>query len=189
MTEELKAESGGSAQIFCGVISVAKTSGHFKDPAGSTVIESLSNAGHKPLYYKAVMLEKNAVRTELLTALHVEGLKAVIITSPQSLNEPNLTIELAVSMFNRQLPGFAELFRMLLFKEQGPSAMTVTVAAGTAEGKLIFVLPDDPTVARLAVQELIIPELGTLIEQLSTDASSAQQILDDICSTDGNDSV
>jgi molybdenum cofactor biosynthesis protein B len=39
--------------------------------------------------------------------------------------------------------------------------------AGTAWSKAIFVLPGSPNAVRLAMERLIIPELGHVVQQLS----------------------
>ncbi|MCI4371610.1 MAG: molybdopterin-binding protein, partial [Thermoplasmata archaeon] len=60
----------------------------------------------------------------------------------------------------RTLPGFGELFRALSYKEIGSSAMLSGATAGVYHARLVFCLPGSPDACRLAMEKLILPELG-----------------------------
>jgi molybdenum cofactor biosynthesis protein B len=154
-------------KLYCGVITVAASEGHHLDKPGSAIIDALSSAGHNPLYYRVVMPEKDAVKSELETALGQEGLKVLIVNGGTGLGKNDHTVELVLSMLSKQLPGFGELFRMLSYREVGSQAVKWRVLAGVGRGKLIFVLPEDLTAVKLAMDQLILPELVSMVTELT----------------------
>jgi molybdenum cofactor biosynthesis protein B len=60
----------------------------------------------------------------------------------------------------KRIDGFGELFRWLSFQEIGPAAMLSRATAGLYRGKMVFSLPGSEGAVRLAMERLILPELG-----------------------------
>ena len=75
--------------------------------------------------------------------------------------------EAVTALFDKRLDGFGELFRMISFNEIGSAAMMSRATAGTVGRKAIFVLPGSPAAVRLAMEKLIVPELGHIMQQLN----------------------
>jgi molybdenum cofactor biosynthesis protein B len=55
---------------------------------------------------------------------------------------------------------------MLSFEEIGSAAMLSRATAGVSGGCAIFVLPGSPAAVRLAMERLILPELGHMVREL-----------------------
>lgn len=176
---------GGEFHLFCGVITVSDTRGHINDESGRLIIDALTEAGHKPLYYKIVIDDQPAITAELESALGQDGLKAVIINGGSGIGVRDVTVEAVTPFFNKSLPGFGELFRMLSFKEIGSASMLSRAAAGIADDKIIFVLPGSPDAVRLAMEKLIIPELGHLVHELTRHESAVHKTTDDTVCDNG----
>ena len=70
-------------------------------------------------------------------------------------------------MLEKRLPGFGELFRMLSYQEVGGAAMLSRAQMGIARGRIIVSLPGSPNACRLALEKLLLPELGHLVRELS----------------------
>ena len=60
------------------------------------------------------------------------------------------------------IPGFGELFRQLSYEEIGSAALLSRALAGIAHGRVVFVLPGSRGAVRLAMEKLILEELGHL---------------------------
>jgi molybdenum cofactor biosynthesis protein B len=56
---------------------------------------------------------------------------------------------------------------MLSYQEIGSAAMLSRATAGIAGGRAIFMLPGSPAAVRLAMEKLILPELGHVVRELS----------------------
>ena len=68
-------------------------------------------------------------------------------------------------MLTRHLPGYGELFRMLSYQEIGPAAMLSRAQAGLLGQTLLFTMPGSPSAVRLAMEKLVLPELGHLLQE------------------------
>jgi molybdenum cofactor biosynthesis protein B len=56
---------------------------------------------------------------------------------------------------------------MLSFEDIGPAAMLSRATAGLTAGRIIVSLPGSEKAVRLAMERLILPELGHLVQQAS----------------------
>lgn len=86
--------------------------------------------------------------------------------TPASLSARATSIEVVRRHLDLELPGFAELFRMLSFRHVGPGAMLIGALGGVARGKAVFVMPGSLAAVRIAMEELILPQLGALVGEI-----------------------
>jgi len=70
-------------------------------------------------------------------------------------------------LLEKRLDGFGELFRMLSFEQVGPAAMLSRACAGLVTGRILVALPGSEAAVRLAMERLLIPELGHLVREAS----------------------
>jgi molybdenum cofactor biosynthesis protein B len=88
---------------------------------------------------------------------------SVIFSGGTGLTSKDITYETITPLLEKEIDGFGELFRYLSFKEIGSSAMLSRAIAGILSGKIIFLLPGSPNAVKLALNKLILPELGHII--------------------------
>jgi molybdenum cofactor biosynthesis protein B len=70
-------------------------------------------------------------------------------------------------MIQKDIPGFGELFRRISYDEIGSAAMLTRAASGIIGNTLIFCLPGSPNAVRLAMEDLILPELHHILLHVS----------------------
>jgi molybdenum cofactor biosynthesis protein B len=75
-------------------------------------------------------------------------------------------VEVVRVFLDRELAGFGELFRSLSHARIGSAAMLSRALGGIAAGKPVFCLPGSRAAVTLGMQELIVPELGHLVQEL-----------------------
>ena len=85
---------------------------------------------------------------------------AVIVSGGTGIARRDVTIESLKSLWTKELPGFGELFRALSFAEIGAAAFLSRATAGIVAGKFVAVVPGSPAACRLAMERLILPEIG-----------------------------
>jgi molybdenum cofactor biosynthesis protein B len=68
-------------------------------------------------------------------------------------------------MLWKRLDGFGELFRMLSYEQIGSSAIMSRALAGIVAGRILVSLPGSEAGVRLALEKLLIPELGHLVRE------------------------
>ena len=72
---------------------------------------------------------------------------------------------MASAIIEKPLPGFGELFRMLSYQEIGAAAMMSRACAGRVGRAILVCLPARRHAVRLAVEKLLLPELGHLVRE------------------------
>jgi molybdenum cofactor biosynthesis protein B len=68
-------------------------------------------------------------------------------------------------VLDKPLPGYGELFRMLSYQEVGAAAMLTRATGGLLERMVVFSMPGSPAAVGLAMEKLILPELGHLVRE------------------------
>jgi len=111
-------------------------------PAGAPAREAAAESALRAAVARAREMLARAVQDERAIAGAVDGL------------------------LEKRLDGFGEIFRVLSFQEIGSRAMASRAVAGLAGRTLVFVMPGSSKAVRLAMEKLIVPELGHLLGEL-----------------------
>lgn len=149
--------------VPCAVITCSDTRTLETDGTGRLIVGLLEKHGHRVLAHEVVRDEAPAIRKALEAAAADPRVRAVILSGGTGIAPRDGTIEVLDGLLEKKMPGFGELFRVLSFQEIGSSAMLSRAAAGTWRGKIVFALPGSEGAARLALERLILPELGHMV--------------------------
>lgn len=158
--------SDAPTHISCFVLTCSDSRAHADDVSGRALREGLEAAGHTVVGQTVVRDEPEQIRTAVEQGL-AGGARAVLITGGTGITRRDQTVEAVRPLLEKEIPGFGELFRVLSFQEIGSAAWLSRTLAGTVRGALVFVLPGSPNAVRLALERLILPELGHAIRELS----------------------
>ncbi|NLT28459.1 MAG: molybdenum cofactor biosynthesis protein, partial [Dehalococcoidales bacterium] len=79
----------------------------------------------------------------------------------------DITIETISPLLSKKMDGFGELFRNLTYQEIGTGSILSRAMAGIIEGKVIISLPGSLEAVKLAMENIIIPELSHLVREAS----------------------
>jgi len=153
------------AALGFAVVTVSDSRSPRDDTSGDTIRRLAVAAGHRVEVSALVKDDVAAIRRALAEILATPGIDVVVVTGGTGFAPRDLTIDAAVPLFERQVEGFGELFRMLSFRQVGAAAMLSRADAGLALGRAVFLLPGSPKAVALAMEELILPEAGHLISQ------------------------
>jgi molybdenum cofactor biosynthesis protein B len=144
------------------VLTVSDTRTLETDSGGALAVELLEGAGHPVVRREIVRDEPAEIAAALRRALADEAVGAVVLTGGTGVAPRDVTPEAVTPLLERTLPGFGELFRQLSYAEIGAAAMLSRALAGLAAGRVVFALPGSRGALRLALERLILPELGHL---------------------------
>lgn len=161
--EEHKAHAPVSVSGF--VVTCSDTRNEASDETGKLIRERLEGAGHSVVGHRVVKDDEDALRSALDAAL-AEGARAIFVNGGTGIARRDTTLEVLEPLFEKRIPGFGELFRYLSFKDIGSPAMLSRAAAGTYRGSILFALPGSPAAVSVALDQLILPELGHLVREL-----------------------
>ncbi len=123
------------------VLTVSDTRTPADDRSGDTLVERLTTAGH-------VLADRTILRDDVGTI--VEKLEewigdpevdCVISTGGTGVTGRDVTPEAFARVWEKEIPGFGELFRWLSFQSIGTSTVQSRACAGVARGTYLFALP------------------------------------------------
>jgi molybdopterin adenylyltransferase len=153
------------AEISCFVLTISDTRTEDNDTSGDAITGALREAGHLVTGRRIVRDEPAIVRDLVLQ--QAGAVDIVITTGGTGITSRDSTYEAISSVLEKRIDGFGELFRMLSFPEIGAAAMMSRACAGTIGRTAVFSLPGSENAVRLAMRELILPELGHVVRELS----------------------
>ena len=152
--------------VACAVITISDSRTEETDEGGRLVREMLQAAGHKVVVYRIVREEPEEIREALREQVDDRGVDVVIATGGTGIAPRDRTYEVLSELLEKRLDGFGELFRGHSYEEIGSAAMLSRAVAGVAAGTVLFALPGSPAGARLAMERLILPEIGHVVGQM-----------------------
>jgi molybdenum cofactor biosynthesis protein B len=155
-------KASAPSSVACAVITVSDSKTEATDRGGPTIRAALEGAKHSVAWARVVRDEALEIRAAVEAALADPAVRAVILTGGTGVTRRDVTPEAIEPLFEKHLPGFGELFRMLSHREIGSAAFLSRACAGVAKGKAIFALPGSPNAVKLAMDELVVKELGHL---------------------------
>ncbi|MCP3101844.1 molybdenum cofactor biosynthesis protein MoaB [Myxococcus sp. K15C18031901] len=136
------------------------------DESGRVLRSGLEAAGHTLVGQVVVKDDPEAIR-EAIAQAQAAGARTILFTGGTGIGRRDCTVETLRALFEKELPGFGELFRMLSYQQIGSPAMMSRATAGTYQGMILFALPGSPQAVRLALDALILPELGHAVRELT----------------------
>jgi len=153
------------AKLKVGVITASDSRTPETDESGKLIRTLLQQAGHLVAYYEILREDEEKLSAALVNNL--ENLDAIIVNGGTGITARDVSTEVVKSVIDKELEGFGELFRMLSFQEIGPAAMMSRAVGGVRHGRFVAAIPGSPNACRLAMEKLLIPELGHIAYLLS----------------------
>jgi molybdenum cofactor biosynthesis protein B len=151
--------------LRCVVITVSDTRTLENDTGGATVIEHLEQAGHQVVQREIIRDDPTVMRPLLESLRERDDVDVVLLTGGTGIASRDQTFETVSSLLTKPIPGYGELFRMLSFAEIGPAAMLSRAVGGLLGKRVLLTMPGSPAGVRLAMEKLIVPELGHLVRE------------------------
>lgn len=149
----------------CAAITVSDTRTTETDTGGQILVERLTSAGHAVVQRSIIPDDPDLLRTSLQQLAQRDDMDAVLLTGGTGIAHRDQTYETVGSLLTRPLPGYGELFRMLSYQDIGAAAMLSRATGGLIGRIVVLTMPGSPAAVRLAMDKLILPELGHLVRE------------------------
>jgi molybdenum cofactor biosynthesis protein B len=150
--------------VRCFVLTISDTRTPASDTSGNAIANALLGAGHEVIGRQLVRDEPADVREAVRS--HVADAQVIVTTGGTGLTSRDSTYEAIASLLDKRIDGFGELFRSLSYEEIGSAAMMSRACAGTVGRTAVFALPGSEAAVRLALEKLILPEIGHVVREL-----------------------
>ncbi|GAE92321.1 molybdenum cofactor biosynthesis protein MoaB [Gracilibacillus boraciitolerans JCM 21714] len=170
MSEEHKKEA--PKIVNCKIITVSDTRTKETDKSGQLMKRYLAENHHHVNAYDIVKDERTEIKQAIDEALKQKDVEVILINGGTGIAKRDVTIEVVESLLDKVMPGFGEIFRVLSFQEDiGSAAILSRATAGVVQNKVVFATPGSSGAVKLAMERLIIPELGHVMREIKKDLS------------------
>ena len=160
-------KSHAPKSIGCMVITCSDRRTPDTDTSGQLIQKLLKEQGHTVTAYHLVKDEPTQIKDRIQEGLANEAVQAIIINGGTGISRRDSTFEAVDAMLDKRLDGFGEIFRYLTYQDIGSPAIMSRATAGIIKGRVLFSTPGSENAVRLAMEKLILPELGHLVKELT----------------------
>jgi molybdopterin adenylyltransferase len=123
------------------VLTVSDTRTAADDRSGDTLVALLGEAGHELAARMIIRDDVSSLVTQLHAWIDDPSIDCVITTGGTGVTGRDVTPEAFAQVWEKEIPGFGELFRWLSFQTIGTSTVQSRATAGVARGTYLFALP------------------------------------------------
>lgn len=129
------------------------------DKSGLTLVDRIEAAGHKVAVRDIVKDEVDLIVGKLNAWIADENVDAVIATGGTGVTGRDITPEAFAQVYEKEIPGFGELFRWVSYQKISTSTIQSRATAGLANGTYLFALPGSPGACKDAWDEILVHQL------------------------------
>lgn len=130
------------------VMTVSDTRTEADDKSGNVLADRLQEAGHHLAARTIVKDEIAAITSQLKSWIADPNIDVVISTGGTGVTGRDVTPEAFKSVYEKEIEGFGEVFRMISFEIIGTSTMQSRATGGVAGGTFLFALPGSPSACK-----------------------------------------
>ncbi|CAI1518361.1 Molybdenum cofactor biosynthesis protein B [Serratia quinivorans] len=141
------------------ILTVSDSRGEAEDTSGQYLQEAALEAGHQVVDRAIVKDDKYQIRARISAWIADEQVQAVLITGGTGFTARDNTPEALLPLFDREVEGFGELFRMVSYEEIGTATIQSRALAGMANQTVIFAMPGSTRACRTAWERIIEEQL------------------------------
>ncbi|WP_147196399.1 molybdenum cofactor biosynthesis protein B [Pantoea sp. MBD-2R] len=141
------------------VLTVSDSRDAASDSSGDYLREALTEAGHQVLDRAIVKDNRYRIRAVVSSWIASLDIQVVIVNGGTGFNSKNSTPEALLPLFDREIDGFGELFRMISYEDIGSSTLQSRAVAGMANETLIFAVPGSTGACQSAWERIIQDQL------------------------------
>lgn len=152
-------ESIPFAPLNIAVLTVSDTRNEETDKSGALLVEKLIEAGHMLAEKAIIRDEQAAIVAKLRTWIADPAVEVILATGGTGVTGRDVTPEAFAEVYEKEIPGFGELFRMLSYELISTSTIQSRATAGVAGGTYLFALPGSTGACRDAWNGILLSQL------------------------------
>ena len=130
------------------VLTVSDSRSLADDKSGDLLAGRLSEAGHRLADRRIVTDDQDRIVAQLRAWIADPRIEVVIATGGTGVTGRDVTPEAFHQVYEKEIAGFGEVFRMISYKFIGTSTIQSRATAGVAGGTYLFALPGSPGACR-----------------------------------------
>lgn len=131
------------------------------DTSGDYLRAAAIEAGHEVIENVITKEDLYRIRAHVSHWIADENVQVVLINGGTGFTDNDRVPEALQPLFDRDIAGFGELFRMLSYEDIGTSTLQSRAIAGMANRTLIFAMPGSTNACRTAWENIIVHQLDS----------------------------
>ena len=151
--------------IGCAVVTITDSRSEEEDESGQLIQGRLRDHGHIVADYRLLKNDAAAIRATITELVGRDDVQAIITTGGTGISHRDVTVDTVEPMLEKKLDGFGELFRQLTHQEIGTGSILSRATGGVIGGTVVLSIPGSAGAVRLAMDKVILPELGHLVRE------------------------
>ncbi|HAT5010238.1 TPA: molybdenum cofactor biosynthesis protein B [Serratia marcescens] len=141
------------------ILTVSDSRGEAEDTSGQYLQDAAREAGHQVVDRAIVKDDIYQIRARVSAWIADDNVQVVLITGGTGFTARDNTPEALLPLFDREVEGFGELFRMVSYEEIGTATIQSRALAGLANRTVIFAMPGSTRACRTAWERIIEEQL------------------------------
>jgi molybdenum cofactor biosynthesis protein B len=141
------------------VLTVSDTRDESTDTSGQALVSAAEEAGHHVVAKAIVKDDIYQLRAILSQWIADETIHVVLSTGGTGFTQRDNTPEAILPLFDKEVEGFGELFRLVSYDEIGTSTIQSRAFAGMANKTVIFCMPGSTNACKTAWHKVIKQQL------------------------------
>ena len=141
------------------VLTISDTRSEADDTSGRTLAEMIAAAGHKVAAKRIVRDDRDSIVRQLKEWIADPAIDVVISTGGTGVTGRDVTPEAFEAVYEKEIAGFGEIFRMLSYQKVGTSTIQSRATGGVAGGTYLFALPGSPGACRDGWEGILVHQL------------------------------
>ena len=141
------------------VMTVSDSRTFADDKSGDTLVARLEADGHILADRKIVKDEVPLITAQLKAWVDDPAIEVVISTGGTGVTGRDVTPEAFSEVWEKDIPGFGELFRWISYQKIKTSTVQSRACAGVANGTYLFALPGSPGACKDGWDEILHDQL------------------------------
>ena len=143
------------------LLTISDTRSPAEDKSGDTLQERALTAGHQVVARALVTDDKGAIEQQVRAWVADPSVQVVLATGGTGITGRDVTPDVFAALYDKEIPGFGELFRWLSYGKIGLSTIQSRASAGVCEGTLLFCLPGSPGACKDAWDDILVFQLDS----------------------------
>jgi len=141
--------------INIAIMTVSDTRTPANDTSGDTLAERLTGVGHKLAERAIIKDDVGLIAATLKRWIDSADVDCIITSGGTGVTGRDVTPEAFKQVWEKEIPGFGELFRWISLKSIGTSTVQSRATAGVANGTYLFALPGSTGAVRDGWDEIL----------------------------------
>jgi molybdenum cofactor biosynthesis protein B len=153
--------------VNCAVLTVSDSRTEEDDESGRILRNRLEQNGHRVISYSILKNDTEMLKQKIIDLLKREDIQVIITSGGTGISGRDITVETVSPMVDKKIDGFGELFRSLTYQELGTGSIMSRAVAGVVQGKVVICIPGSTGAVSLAIDQIILPEIGHLVREVT----------------------